>query len=1000
MSKFYIANVAALLPFIFLSLSSIAQTREVTGLVTDAKSKEPIAFANVIVKGTSRGAQTDFDGRYRLELEPTDSVLVFAYVGYNPQTVTIGNRTEINIQLQATASITEEVQVIGYGTVKKSDRTGAVSSLRGADITKIPSLSPEQAMQGKIAGVQVNSASGAPGSTPVVRIRGVGTLNNSAPIYVVDGVILDDISFLSSADIESMEVLKDASATAIYGSRGANGVVIVTTKRAGSGVGTGGGLGEPQISVSAEYSMQHLQKYIDLLSANQFVNVANTISPGTFTSATPIYNTDWQREIFSNQFAPIYNVNVGVTGASARNNYYFGLSYYQQDGIIAKSNYKRLSLKLNDSYQLMKNIRVGINYTVSPDVKQNEAGVIAQAYRAWPTSRPYNDDGSFAEVRGAGNPLAAIEYNNSFTHRVRAVGNVYTDITILKDFVFRSSFGQDYSFVKDRSFTPAFFVSSNQSNVLNDLSVGNTTHFTWLWENTLNYSKQVNKHYFDALVGYTSQRYKREFLQSTIQDLLGEDPALWYISAGNIEYLTSTHNGEINTMTSILGRANYVYDNRYLLTASFRRDGSSKFSKNNRYGNFPSFAVGWNIHNEPFYAKDNKLNRLKLRASWGVIGNEKISWEKQYSLISNNQNAVFNEVLVQGATFGATGNPDLKWEETQQFDAGIELGFWNDKVQLEVDYYNKVTDGILVDLLTPGHLGNGANVTVTYNAAKVLNRGIEANIAYNGKIKQNTNYTIYANGSTIYNEVLSLGSNDDSKAFITSGSLGNGQNVTRTVVGQSVGAYYGYETMGVFQNEAELANSAIIAGQQVGDLKFKDQNGDGIIDANDRTYLGSYIPKFVYGFGTTFTYKNFDWALDFNGQFGNMIYNGKNAVRPDLYNFESRVRDAWTGQGTSNEEPRPTAGGSNYEPSDYFLEKGDYLRLRSFTFGYSFKGKVLGKLNMHNARVYVRGTNLFTLAGYSGYTPEIAGSGVLSSGIDLGVYPITAIYSVGIHLNF
>jgi len=398
---------------------------------------------------------------------------------------------------------------------------------------------------------------------------------------------------------------------------------------------------------------------------------------------------------------------------------------------------------------------------------------------------------------------------------------------------------------------------------------------------------------------------------------------------------------------------------------------------------------------------------VKLRASWGIIGNEKISWANQFSLIQNNQNAVFNEVLVQGATFGATGNPDLRWEETTQFDAGLEVGLWKDKVQVELDFYNKVTDGILVDLLTPGHLGNGANVTVTYNAAEVLNRGIELNLAYNGKIRKNTNYRIFANASTIHNEVLSLGSSDDSKAFITSGSLNNGQNVTRTVVGQSVGAFYGYETLGVFQNDNELANSAKVSGQQVGDLKFKDQNGDGIIDANDRTFLGSYIPKLVYGFGASFNYKNFDWAIDFNGQFGNKIYNGKNAVRPDLYNFEGRVDDAWAGEGTSNEEPRPTAGGTNFEPSDYFLEKGDYLRIRSFTFGYSFSGKLLGKLNMHNARlnmhnarVYVRGTNLLTIAGYSGYTPEIAGTSVLGSGIDLGVYPITAIYSVGINLNF
>ncbi len=992
--------VTLLLFLCLLAQSITAQNQTIQGKVSDADTHEPIAFANVIVKGTTRGTQTDFEGNYQLTLSPQDSVLIFAFIGYNSQTVIIAGKTTINIQLQSIQNITEEVQVIGYGVIKKSDQTGAVSSLRGSDLTKIPSMSPEQAMQGKVAGVQVNSTSGAPGSVPVIRIRGVGTLNNSAPIYVVDGVILDDISFLSSSDIESMEILKDASATAIYGSRGANGVVLVTTKRASESGLANGGIIEPQISFSTEYSVQHLQKYIDLLSSNQFVAIANTISPGTFTTATPIYNTDWQKEIFSRQLAPIYTVNAGITGGSKRNNYYFGLSYFDQSGIIAKSGYKRLSLKINDSYQIMKHIKVGINYTLSPDIKKNEANVIGMAYRAWPTSRPYNDDHSFAEVRGAGNPLAAIEYNNSTTSRLRGVGNLFADITLFKDFLFRTSFGQDYVLSKDKSFSPAYFVSTAQSNVLNDLSISNGTHFTWLWENTLTYHKKINRHQWDVLAGYTAQRFKREYLQASIQDLLGDDPALWYIQAGNIEYLTASSNGEINTMASTLFRGNYVFDNRYLFTASFRRDGSSKFGTKNKYGNFPSIAAGWNVHNENFFPKDGAINRLKIRTSWGIIGNEKISWERQFSLVANNQNAVFNEIIVQGATFGKSGNPDLKWEETTQIDAGLELSLLQDKIQIELDFYNKVTDGILVDLQTPGHLGNGAYATVTYNAAEVLNRGWELNLAYNGKIGRNTNYKLFMNGSTIHNEVLSLGTRDDSKAFITAGALGNGQNVTRTVVGESVGSYFGYQTLGVFQNEHELSNSPKVAGQKVGDLKFKDQNGDGIIDANDRVFLGSYIPKFVYGFGTSFSYKNWDWSLDFNGQLGNKIYNGKNAVRPDLYNFEDRVGNAWRPDKPSNEEPRPTAGGINYEPSDYFIEDGSYLRLRSLTIGYSLQSKALGRLNMYNARVYVRATNLFTLSGYSGYTPEIASDNVLGSGIDLGVYPLTSIYSVGINLNF
>ena len=978
--------------FVFVQTFCFAQTATISGKVIFKSDRQTVIGASVYIKGTTLGTTTDVDGNFSLTSSSANDSIVFSFIGYKTQTILRGDKNRIDIELEEDNKLFDEIVVIGYGTQKKSDITGSVSSLRGADLTAIPSLSPEQALQGKIAGVQVNSVSGAPGATPVVRIRGVGTLNNSAPIYVVDGVILDDISFLNSNDIESMEILKDASATAIYGSRGANGVVIVSTKRA-----TIGGTSEPIINVSSEFSVQHLRKKIELLNASQFASVANQISPGTLSGT--LGATDWQDEIFD-QFRPIYTFHASVTGASERNNYYFGLGYFSQDGIIAKSDYKRLSLKLNDSYKIKNNIKVGVNYTISPDYKNNDAGVVAMAYRAWPTSVPYNADGNYAEVFGAGNPLAAIEFNNSYTNRLRAVGNIFADFTILKDFVFRSSFGQDYSHVKNKSFTPAFFVSPTQSNDLSSLNVSMVDYFTWLWENTLSYNKNFGKHHVEGLAGYTSQKYTTETVGGGIRDLVGNDPALWYLQSGNTTYLTGTNKGEITTLVSSLFRANYSYDSRYLFTASVRRDGSSKFGKNNRYGVFPSFAAGWNLHNEAFLADQKIFSRLKLRASWGIIGNEKIPWSRQYSLVNNGQNAVLNETLVAGATYGISGNPDIRWEETTQTDVGLEIGLLRDKISIEFDYYHKVTDGILVDLLTPGHLGNGPFATVTYNAARVLNSGFELNLVYNGQLGANSSFKIFGNASTIKNEVLSLGAQNGEKGFISSGSLGNGQLVSRTIVGQSVGAFFGYQTDGIFQNEGELSSSATLSGQKVGDLRFKDQNGDGVIDSKDRVYLGSYIPKFVFGFGASFNVKQFDFTMDFNGQTGNKIYNGKNANRPDLYNFESPVANAWQGEGSSNEIPKPAASGVNYEVSDYFLESGSYLRLRSVGVGYTFNQKWMQRAKIKSTRVYVRATNLLTLSGYSGYTPEIASQDALSSGIDLGVYPLTAIYSFGFNFNF
>jgi TonB-linked SusC/RagA family outer membrane protein len=971
------------------------QSIRVGGRVTAKDDGIALPGVNIIVEGTSKGVTTDGGGNYAIELAENENVLTFSFIGYTTQKIAFSNQTVINVVLESDAETLEEVVVVGYGVQKKSDLTGSIGSMRGSDLTKIPSFSAEQALQGKIAGVQVASPSGAPGAAPVIRIRGVGTLNNSSPIFVVDGVILDDITFLNSGDIESMEVLKDASATAIYGSRGSNGVIIVTTKSGKKGEGV-------QVSISSEYSLQRLSKQINTLTGEEFAKVLNVLTPGTFNNTSIVPNTNWQDQIFSD-WVPIQNHQASLSGSSGKYSFYFGASYFKQDGIISKSGYDRVSIKINNSYAISKSIKVGNNLTIAPDNRQNAADVVPIAYRAWPTSVPYTTNGAFAEVLGAGNPLAANAYNNSSSQRLRAVGNAYIDVSFLKNFLFKSSFGFDLSYGKTKSYTPAFFVSPTQENLTSDLGVSTDENKTWLWENTVNYNKTFDKHKFNALAGFTLQKTTSEFLSGSVQNLIGTDPSLWYLNAG--ETLTGTqrvgNGGSISTIASYLFRTNYSYQDKYLVTVSARIDGSSKFGKSNLYGTYPSFALGWNLLNESFMPASRIVSNVKLRASWGVVGNEKINGDSRFSLVANSQNAVFGlvEQVQQGATLGSTAQPNLRWESTTQTDIGLELGFWDDKLTAELDYYSRVTDDILVGLSTPGHVGNGAFVRVITNAASVLNRGVELTLAWNDQIGQ-VKYKIGGVASTVHNEVLNLGASSGSDSFISAGDLGNGQLVTRTQVGKPIGSYYGYQVIGIFQNQTELDTSPKLSGQEIGDLRYADNNKDGLINADDRTYIGSPIPSFIFGFNSEFSYKSFDLSLDFQGQSGNKIYNGKMAVRPDLYNFEARVKNYWRGEGTSNVEPKPSAGGVNYEQSSYFIEDGSYLRLRNIRIGYNFPASLTKKLGLTNARAYLSGTNVFTLTKYSGFTPEIGGSDGFSSGIDLGIYPITAVYSVGVNVTF
>ncbi len=991
---------SALFFILQLILLPVFSQQTVKGKITDEKNS-PVTGASVQVKNTLRGAFSDIDGNYIIEASGNDT-LVISMLGMAKQEIPVAGKTVIDVKLQEESKMLNEVVVIGYGTVKKSDLTGSVSTVKTADLTKITSLNPEQGLQGKVTGVQVTSTSGAPGAIPTLRIRGVGTFNNSSPIFVVDGVILDDISFLNSEDIASMDILKDASATAIYGSRGANGVILVTTKTGQKGTG------KANFSYSGEYSVQLLSKKIDLLSGRDYATVVNEITP-TYNNVDLVPNTDWQSLIYHT--ASIQSHQLSASGATETTQYYVSMGYFKQEGIVDKSSYERITFKLNNTYSLTKHIKLSNFIAITPYKQQNAPNVTYSAYRARPDLLPYNTDGSFAEVFNVGNPLASLLYSNDFNKGVRGVGNIFAEATILKDFKAKTSFGLDAGYNQSTSFTPAYFVSPQQQNLLNSLNKGNSHNITWLWENTITYNKQFDLHSLDIVGGYTMQKESSENFSMSGRNIIRTSPDFWYF---NPNYIYDPSNG-VNTLGSIsndvdanqnfsiisyLFRINYTYNSKYILTGTYRHDGSSKFSTGNRYGNFPSFAAGWILSKESFMEDIPLITNLKLRGSWGIIGNDKIAYDKQYSLTQTMVTVLGNPPSANSAiTYSVSGNPDLKWESTQQADAGLEIALLKDKLTGEFDYYNRVTKDILIPLSTPDYLGNGQGAQVYFNAASVKNTGFEGKIIWKDKIGK-ADYTISILGSTLKNEVLKVGGSSGIDSVLYGGYLGNGLPVTQSRVGLPIGAFYGYKTDGVFQNTEDLNAYPHLSTAVPGDLRFVDINSDGKIDGNDRTYIGSPIPKFILGINFETDYLGFDLSFDIQGVYGSKLFNAKEVVRPDPYNWEKHVLSAWTGPGTSNSEPRATYGGNNYLPSDKFIQNASFTRLRNVTLGYTLPSSVSKKIAVSQLRIYIKGSNIYTITKFTGYTPEIGSSDVLSNGIDFGTYPVTSVYSFGINLTF
>ncbi|GAA5035315.1 SusC/RagA family TonB-linked outer membrane protein [Marivirga lumbricoides] len=967
----------------------------VSGKVTanDGNGIQPLPGVSIQIVGTTNGAVTDLDGNYSLEA-PENAELKFSFIGYSTQTIPVNGRSVIDVEMMEDIATLSEVVVVGYGTVKKSDLTGSVSSIKGEELVTVPTVNPVDALQGKVAGVQITNSSGAPGSSPNVRIRGVGTSGDPSPIYVVDGVILNDISFLNSKDIESMQVLKDASALAIYGNRGANGVIIITTKLGKKGEAA-------SISVNSDFGIQVQQNRIDLLNGRQFAEVVNAINPGTYNNLDVLPNTDWQELIF--EPAPVQNHQVSISGASETNQYFFSLGYFDQSGTLPESRYQRITMKLNDKYSPKEYFSLGTNLTISPFERNNTINNAPfNAYRAWPIIEPYTESGDFNVVPSVGNILADLAYNtDNVTRGFTTVGQVYGEVNFLDGFKLKSSLGVELFLEENESFVPVFAVGqSQQQNPESRFTKNNFRRSSIIWENTLNYDKQIGKSQINAVVGYTVQEVSNERFNITARNLIRDGKDFRYINPGNIDPAT-IENGirDINdfyNQISYLARFNYSYDNRYIATLTYRRDGSSKFLGDNKYGDFPAVGLGWNIINEDFINFPNVITNMKLRGSWGRVGNDKIDYLAAYNVVNNNLNGVFGspEQLYFGQSDAGFGNPDLRWEIVEQINIGLELGFYQERLTAELDFYNRDTDGFLVNLPVPAYLGNGTDL-VFYNAGKVRNRGFEFNINWQDEIGDFTYYVGF-NGATLKNEVLEVSGLEGSDELL--GNINNNV-ISRTVAGLPIGAFYGYQVEGVFQNTDEIAGRPTFAGTQPGDLIFADTNDDGVLNGDDRTFIGSPIPDFNYGINLGGTYKSFGLDLLFQGQEGNEILNYKETVRPDRYNFEAHVYDYWRGEGTSNTEPRPTDGGNNYRVSSQYIQDGSFLRLRTVTLSYNLPSTLMENIGLNTARVYLRGNNIFTITDFTGYNPEVPG-GTLINGVDQGTYPVSSVYSVGVNLTF
>lgn len=990
------------------------QDIRITGKVT-GENGEALSGVSVALKGTSRGTTTNNNGEYALTV-PENGTIVITYIGYNPQEVAVNSQSVIDIKLVAANKEMEQVIVVGYGTQRKIDVTGSVAQVRGEDIAKQASINPIGALQGKVAGVQITNL-GAPGSSPEIKIRGVGTVFGSQkPLFVVDGVWFDDIAFLNPADIENINILKDASSESIYGIRASNGVVLITTKK--------GKAGKTVFNYNGSVGFQKVTNQIEMANGDEYVTLINelnnnqTLDPAVYKGA----GTDWYKQLLRS--AMVTNHQISATGGTDKSNFNISFGYLNQDGLVKKDNYERYTLRLQQEIKLATPFKLGYTLTGAYSTHEDiDGGAIFRelfsAYPVLPVRNPdgtYGDPGDFPLGDGAKyNPQFSNDYFDQDTRLYQFTGNVYGELRFAKHFTFRSSVGGEYSDKLIRNYKPPFRNKASTGLLVRTVSLLTLTEEhtrNWILENTLTYDQKFGDHSIKVLAGQGAQSYR-------FTKRIGEASNI--ANGRNFEYLSLGENVRItdvenvaypawplySTISSYFGRLNYSFQNKYLLTASIRADGSSKFASPNKWGYFPAVGIGWVVSEEKFMQNQQFFDNLKVRASWGKVGNASVPANLSISTVNQTPEliAIIGGVPVTGASIDKLVPPTTFWELGVGTDVGIEASMLNNRLTVEAGYYNRKTKDAIFDIPVLGSLGASGSF-LRANQADYENKGFEFLVSWKDEVGKDWNYFISANLSINDNEVTRV--NTGANPIYGGGvGLANGSLATRTILGEPIGHFYGYNVIGVFQTDAEAEASAPGAGLKAGDFKFEDISGpsgkpDGQITTHDRVNLGSPFAKYSYGINTTVNYKQFDLTLDFQGVSGVKVYNANLGWRYGSENFTKDFYDKrWHGEGTSNSYPSARIGSTyNSRPSSYFVEDGSYFRIRNIQLGYTLPSALINRWGLSRFRVFANAQNPFTSFSYRGFSPEIGGTSPIGAGIDANLYPLFATYNFGVNLSF
>jgi len=1014
-----------------------AQNLDINGTVLD-NSGLPIPGVNVIVKNTSKGTVTDFDGNFSLTDIKSGTTLTFSFIGYITKDVVVTNANALSVQLEEDLATLDEVVVVGYGVQRKKELTGAVSVVASEAIEKLNPQRVEQALQGQIAGVNVTSTSGSPGAGANIRIRGITTNGDNSPLILVDGNVIVDLSVINPNDIKSINVLKDATA-GIYGVRGANGVILITTK-------TGRKNSELKFQVDAYTGFQTTSKKIDLLDPLNFGIYVNDAADETRFFVFPQEGTDWQDEVF--QTAAISNINFSGSGGTKKSAYTFGMSYLDQDGIVgaSKNNFERFTARLGYQYDILDNLKLSATALLTNSTKQNLpegsiGSVLYSAVNINPNLPLRDENGDFSLANDISqieiiNPLAQIANTHNMTRIDRYSGTLGLDYTFLEHFTVSSKFQINYANVLNDVFFPVVDFGNGKSNnrAINEVQDFSDLFTDYTWDNFINYTNTFYEvHNITALLGMSTFRTRGQFYGESGQQLRNGSNSVSdaFVDGWLGDRVEGVLSDRINDASKALGgdqfdsrlsstfaRLQYNYKDKYLLSGVIRRDVSSRFStlNNNNVGYFPSGSIGWNISEEDFFNTGGWVNSLKFRASYGIIGNDRISDFAFLTRLNgeatiDSGNTTIEDDLLNGVGAGTIGNPNLKWEEQETGNIGIDARLFNNKLNITADVFRKQTKDLLIQPQAPGVLGVGAPGAASpfINAGTVENKGVEFLIAYNDNFSDDFEFNMSFNMTYLENEVTSLNGRD----VPPGGEFGVGisqNDISRMVVGLPLGYFHGYQTNGLYQTQQEIdvLNAASPTGIYStvgdiapGDLRFVDTNGDGQITDDDRTNIGDAIPDFTFGFNIGFAYKNIDFSANAFASVGNDMV--RDYERKDLFaNRGTYVLERWQGSGTSNFVPRAVAGANINTDlfSDFVVEDASFLRLQNIQLGYTVNPNALKETGIDKLRIYVTGNNVFTLTDYNGYDPSATNGAPIGGGIDKGFYPVAATYLLGVNLNF